>query len=83
MNSDELRQRTKKFALNIIRFIDLLSNDKTTTIIGKQLVRAATSVGRIIELLAELDQRQISYLKLQLLKKKQTSVSIGSSYYKI
>jgi len=45
MNSDELKQRTKRFTLNIIRFIDLLSNDRTATILGNQLVRAATSVG--------------------------------------
>jgi four helix bundle protein len=45
MNSDELKQRTKKFAINIIRFVDSLSNDRTAIILGKQLVRAATSVG--------------------------------------
>jgi hypothetical protein len=35
MNSDELKQRTKKFAINIIRFVDSLSNDKTAIILGK------------------------------------------------
>jgi four helix bundle protein len=45
MNSDELKQRTKEFAINIIRLVDSLSNDKTAIILGKQLARAATSVG--------------------------------------
>ena len=42
---DELKKRTKKFAIDIIRLIDSLSSDRTTNILGKQLIRAATSVG--------------------------------------
>jgi four helix bundle protein len=45
MTSDELKKRTKKFAIDIIRFIDSLPFDKTTSILGKQLIRTATSVG--------------------------------------
>ena len=44
MNSDELSQRTKIFALNIIRFYQGLPKTEEARILGKQLIRAATSV---------------------------------------
>ncbi len=45
MNKDQLKQRTKKFALDIIKFVESLSKGKTAEIIGKQLLRSRTSVG--------------------------------------
>lgn len=45
MDHTELKRRTKEFAINIIRFGDSLNTNGTTSIIGKQLIRAATSVG--------------------------------------
>jgi len=45
MNSIDLKKRTKKFAVDIIHLVDSLSVDRTTNILGKQLIRAATSVG--------------------------------------
>ena len=45
MTSDELKKRTKKFAIETIHLIDSLSSNRTTNILGKQLIRAATSVG--------------------------------------
>jgi len=45
MTSDELKKRSKKFAIDIIHLVDSLSSDRTTNILGKQLIRAATSVG--------------------------------------
>jgi len=45
MNADELRDRTKKFALRIIKLVDALPNSVTGRAIGGQLVRAGTSVG--------------------------------------
>ena len=44
MNSDELSQRTKIFALNIIRFYQGLPKTEEARILGNQLIRAATSV---------------------------------------
>lgn len=41
----DLRDRTKAFALAAIRFCQGLPNDDITRILGKQLVRCATSVG--------------------------------------
>lgn len=45
MTSDELRRRTKAFALRSIALFRSLPNDEIAKILGKQLVRCATSVG--------------------------------------
>jgi four helix bundle protein len=45
MNKDELKQRTKRFALDIIEFVESLPNGKTVEIISRQLLRSGTSVG--------------------------------------
>ncbi len=41
----EMCERTKKFALAIIDFTESLPSDKTSDVIGKQLLRCGTSVG--------------------------------------
>lgn len=45
MNKDELKKRTKKFALDIIKLIEYFPGTKTGDVIGRQLLRSATSVG--------------------------------------
>ena len=45
MNSDELKNRTKKFALNIIKLANDLPKNSVGRIIETQLVKAGTSVG--------------------------------------
>jgi len=45
MNEIDLKKRTKKFALDIIKFVQSLSKGKITDVIGKQLLRSGTSVG--------------------------------------
>ena len=42
---NDLKDRTKKFSLQIINFIELLPKKLAASIIAKQLVRSATSVG--------------------------------------
>ena len=44
MNAQELQQRTKKFSLQIIQFFRTLPNTPEAQILGKQLLRSATSV---------------------------------------
>ena len=44
MNSEELRDRTKKFALEIIHLFQKLPKTDEAKIIGRQLLRSATSV---------------------------------------
>jgi four helix bundle protein len=45
MNKDELKRRTKTFALDVIKFVESLPRGKTAEIIGRQLLRSGTSVG--------------------------------------
>lgn len=44
MTEKELKIRTKKFAVEILNFIDLLPNRKSANIISNQLGRSASSV---------------------------------------
>ena len=45
MTSEEMKARTKQFALRIMRLVESLPNTKSTQVIGKQLLRCGTSVG--------------------------------------
>jgi four helix bundle protein len=45
MKERDLRQRTRKFALRVIRLVEALPKTRTAEVIGKQLLRAGTSVG--------------------------------------
>ena len=45
MTTDELKTRTKSFALRIIKLVEALLSNRTADVIGKQLVRSGTSVG--------------------------------------
>ena len=42
--NEQMRIRCKKFACDIIRFYDKLTKTDAIRIVGKQLIRAATSV---------------------------------------
>lgn len=44
MNNDDLKQRTKQFALRVIRMSDSLPKKMAADVLGRQLVRSATSV---------------------------------------
>lgn len=45
MTPEEMKQRTKQFALRIIRLVESLPQTKSADVIGKQLLRSGTSVG--------------------------------------
>jgi four helix bundle protein len=45
MNSDAMKERTKAFALRIIRLVDALPKTRKADVMGKQLLRCGTSVG--------------------------------------
>lgn len=44
MDSEELKKRTRLFALNVVRFVESLPRGRTADIMGGQLLRAGTSV---------------------------------------
>ena len=45
MNSEELKKRTKLFALAVIKAVEGLPASMGTSIMGRQLIRCSTSVG--------------------------------------
>jgi len=45
MNADDLKKRTKQFALRILKLVEALPNTVAGKTIGGQLTRAGTSVG--------------------------------------
>jgi four helix bundle protein len=45
MNPDNLKKRTKEFAIRIIKLVNALPKNSLGSTIGNQLLRAATSVG--------------------------------------
>jgi four helix bundle protein len=45
MNKEEMKQRTKRFALNIIQLVGALPQGQIANVLGRQLLRSGTSVG--------------------------------------
>ena len=45
MDNENLKRRTKKFALDVIKLVESLPRDYTCRVLGGQLLRAGTSVG--------------------------------------
>lgn len=44
-NVDEFKNRTKTFAIRVIRLVEALPQNQTAKVIGNQLLRCGTSVG--------------------------------------
>ena len=45
MDKEAMKHRTKQFALRVIKAVEALPRTRTADVIGKQLLRSATSVG--------------------------------------
>jgi four helix bundle protein len=45
VDKEQLKLRTKQFALRVIRLVEALSSGKTADVLGRQLLRSGTSVG--------------------------------------
>jgi four helix bundle protein len=45
MKHHNLQDRTRKFALSVIKFTESLPRDDTSSTLGRQLLRSGTSVG--------------------------------------
>ena len=45
MNEQMFKDRTKKLALGVIQLVETLPQNRTANVIGKQLLRSATSIG--------------------------------------
>ena len=45
MDADEFKNRTRTFAIRVIRLVEALPKNQTAKVIGNQLLRCGTSVG--------------------------------------
>ncbi|HBL23380.1 MAG TPA: four helix bundle protein [Deltaproteobacteria bacterium] len=45
MNADEFKNRTKAFAVRVIRLVEALPKNQIAKVVGNQLLRCGTSVG--------------------------------------
>lgn len=45
MDKEELKRRTKQFALRVVRLVEALPRGRTADVLGRQLLRSGTSVG--------------------------------------
>jgi len=45
MNREDFKKRTRQYALRVIRLVESLPVDRTSRVLGDQLLRAGTSVG--------------------------------------
>jgi len=45
MNADELRARTRAFSLRVVKLVQSLPKNMVADVMGKQVLRSATSVG--------------------------------------
>ena len=43
MNNENLKQRTRKFALDVIKLVEALPSDRVSNVLGNQLLRSGTS----------------------------------------
>jgi hypothetical protein len=79
MDKDQLKQRTKKFALDIIKFVEPLPKGKAAEIIGRQLLRSGHLSALIIGPHAGRGLLRILSQKWELKKKNSMSQYIGRS----
>ena len=45
IDKEELKRRTKQFALRVVRLVEALPRGRTADVLGRQLLRSGTSVG--------------------------------------
>jgi hypothetical protein len=76
MNENELKQRTKNFALRVIKLVNALPNNMAGRAIGNQLIRGHQS-RQTTEPLVVGVQRQSLSPNWELLEKKRMKVACG------
>src|SRR5450759_1091587 len=74
---EELRDRTKAFAVRIVRVYRALSFKTDAQVLGKQLMRSGTSVAANYRGAAAPDQKRNGLRRLALLSRKRTRQSFG------
>ncbi len=77
MNKDDMKHRTRQFAIRIIRLVESLPKGRTENVFCKQLLRSGTLVGQIIGLHVERNLPLILFTRWELLRKKRTNPFTG------
>ena len=77
VNKEQMKDRTKQFALRVIRLVESLPKGRTADVLGRQLLRSAPRLGQTIVQHAELGLLPILSPKWELLKKKPMNLCTG------
>lgn len=76
----DLEQRTKRFALAIIRFCSQLPRDRAVDVLVRQLLRSGTSIGANYREANRGVSRADLFIRLELFRKKPLKRSTGLNY---
>ncbi len=79
--ADELRQRTKKFALRVLRLFRALPRTTEARIIGSQLLRAASSVAANYRATCRARSKADFISKMGVVVEEMDETSSGSSFW--
>jgi four helix bundle protein len=80
MDTIQLTERTKKFALRVIRMTEALPRNRVADIIGRQVLRSGTSVGANYRSACRAKSRADFISKMEQSKKSATKQAIGWNY---
>ncbi len=69
MNKRELEDRTRAFALGVVRFVSSMDNGPNSWVLGKQLLRAGTSIGANYAEANRAESRQDFHHKIAIVEK--------------
>ena len=69
MDKWEMEDRTRAFALGIVRFVAKMPKDRMSDVLGRQLLRAATSVGANYHEANRAESRSDFHHKIALVEK--------------
>ncbi|MGA2624704.1 MAG: four helix bundle protein [Bacteroidota bacterium] len=76
MDPDELKVRTKKFALNVMELTEKLPHTRSGDVLGRQLLRSATSVGANYRAACRARSRADFISKVSIVEKEQVMVPL-------
>lgn len=68
MNEAQFKERTKQLALRIIRLVDSLPNTRAADVVGRQLLRSASSVGANYRAACRAKSRKDMISKLEIVE---------------
>ncbi|MCX5811377.1 MAG: four helix bundle protein [Proteobacteria bacterium] len=83
MDKKELEERTKRFAIQLIKFVSKLQKNKINEVISYQLLKSGTSIGANYREANRAESRNDFMHRLESSLKKLLRHNIGWKYYRI